>query len=632
MDDDIGRGLDELRASRPTSLVCELVEIQKYQNKCPRDLTQIRSLRCLSVPRHQTPQNPDRTLNQVILPEDDGKFAAVSYSWRPSEFENDTAGGYTIMREQPGRPEHTKVRDDILDRVVKYVVSGGIPAFWIDQECIDQKDEKAKTIAMQSMDVIYRRSLYPIGMLSTPVQSQEEIHSLLELLNEDLVVRQSLFQGPRLAAEVDIAKARGVLDVLFRIMCDPWWNRRWIFQEEYCAMNRMQLLIPHLPGLSKVNGGHMLGTIDGEISIDAARFRQQVTLFCIACHRRGIWSSRREKWQCELVLRRAKKYNMLQKYGWIVGDDSEHRAMSTRILADISRRSAAISSDTLAIMANCCGYATRLDVKNLNKARLHSLSLAILALFILNGEILRNVTNDNFPGTILDFLKRQSFHGFDPPRADRKLTFMKRCRLSDVELCEEGIKATGYLWAVCKVLKSASPLSPERQLERHQDSLTQLAERLHGSYRQLASNIRTYLAGSMPSNMKSEGLREIFDSMAERVAKAVEARQPLIIARLIGHDQIWAIFVANKQRPTSSLIFTSCEPAEGRLSEYRSRFLDKYVSLQVVESGREDGVIPRLQIKSWVNGLWFVDPASPQDVMLPWPRFLCQNAQDLESR
>lgn len=91
--------------------------------------------------------------------------------------------------------------------MVKYVVFGGIPAFWIDQECIDQKDEKAKFIAMQSMDVIYRRSLYPVGMLSTPVQCQEEIHSLLELLNDDLIVRQSLSQGPRLAAEVDICES-----------------------------------------------------------------------------------------------------------------------------------------------------------------------------------------------------------------------------------------------------------------------------------------------------------------------------------------------------------------------------------------------------------------------------------------
>jgi hypothetical protein len=141
-----------------------------------------------------------------------------------------------------------------------------------------------------------------------------------------------------------------------------------------------------------------------------------------------------------------------------------------------------------------------------------------------------------------------------------------------------------------------------------------------------------YLAGLMPSNMKSVGLREIFDSIAERVAKAVEARQPLIIARLVGHDQTWAVFVAAKRHPTSSLIFTSCEPAEDRLSGYRSRFLDKYVSLQVVESGREDSVVPRLQIKSWVNGLWFVDPVSPQSVMLPWPRFLCEDAQDLGSR
>ncbi|KIW87768.1 uncharacterized protein Z519_11742 [Cladophialophora bantiana CBS 173.52] len=623
MNDDTGRDFDELRASRPTSLVSELLEIQKYQRNCPRDFTQVRSLKCLS-PRQQTLKVPDPTLFKVTLPEDDGKFAAVSYVWNPSAYENDTTGRYRIMPEHPGRPKRSKVRDVILDRVVRYTVSGNIPAFWIDQECINQSDEKAKIAAMQSMDIIYRRSQYPVGVLSTPVRCQREIDCLLELLNGELVTQQWSLHGPKLTAEVNIEKARDILDVLFRVMCDPWWGRRWISQEEYCAMDRMRLLIPHKLGLRKARGGRIFGNIDGELSINAACFRQQVTLFCIACHRQEIWTSTREKWRCRLVLRRAKKYNMLQKYGWIVGDYSDGRAMSTRILADISRRSAKIPSDTLAIVANCCGYATRLDVETLSKARLRSLSLAILALFVLNGEILRNDTNEDVPCTVVDFLKRQSFQGFDPPRDDRKLTFMKRCRLSDVVLSEEGIKTHGYCWTRCKIFMPRCLASSEKGAQWHQDILRQLAEQLHGSYRRLADNIRKYLQGTMPGNMKTAGLREIFKSMAEGVAEAVEAGRPLILAQLAGHDQIWAVFVATTRHHTRSHIFTSCEPAEGRSSGSRSRPLDKYVSLQVVTSGNADSGIPRLRTGSWVNGLWFVDRIRPQEVIFPWPRFLSE--------
>ncbi|EXJ73940.1 uncharacterized protein A1O5_02234 [Cladophialophora psammophila CBS 110553] len=622
MNDDIGRDLDELRASRPTSLVCELLGIQKYQTNCPRDFTQVRSLQCLSAPTQQALKSPDRTLFKVTLPEDDGKFAAVSYAWKPSPYESDTAGGYRIMPEHSGRPKISEVRDVILDRVIRYTVSGNIPAFWIDQECINQKDEKAKIAAMQSMDMIYRRSQYPVGVLSTPVRYQREINCLLELLNGELVIQQWSLHGPKLAAEVNVEQARDMLDVLFRIMCDPWWDRRWIFQEEYCAMDRMRLLIPHTLGLRKAYGRQIFGNINGELSINAARFRQQVTLFCIACYRQRIWTSTREKWRCGLVLRRAKKYNMLQKYGWIVGDYSDGRAMSTRILADISRRSAEIPSDTLAIVANCCGYATRLDVESLNKAGLRSLSLAILALFVLNGEILRNDTNKDFPCTVVDFLKRQSFQGFDPPRDDRKLTFMKRCRLSDVVLSEEGIKTTGYFWTRCKIFMPRCLVSSGKGAQWHQDILRQFAKQLHGSYRQLADNIRKYLEGTMPSNMKTAGLRDIFESMAEAVAEAVEAGRPLILARLAGHDQIWAVFVATTRHPTRSQIFTSCEPAGGRSSGSRSRPLDKYVSLQVVTSGHADDRIPLLRTRLWVNGLWFVDHINPQEVILPWPWFL----------
>lgn len=103
----------------------------------------------------------------------------------------------------------------MLASVVKYVASGGIPAFWIGSECVDQNDEKAKIAAMQAMDVICGNSPSPIGMLPIPVQVSRRTPLLVQLLNENLVARSSLLQGTMLAAKV-----RGVVDILLRVVCD----------------------------------------------------------------------------------------------------------------------------------------------------------------------------------------------------------------------------------------------------------------------------------------------------------------------------------------------------------------------------------------------------------------------------
>lgn len=119
--------------------------------------------------------------------------------------------------------------------------------------------------------------------------------------------------------------------------------------------------------------------------------------------------------------------------------------MSTHIWPDLCRRSTSIQSDTLAMMANCCGYSMRLNTEDLKGANILSLSLAMLALFVLNGEIL-SYNSEYRAGTVLDFVKMHAFRGRGLPPVKHELTFLKRCRLSKVKLCGEGVSTTGYLW------------------------------------------------------------------------------------------------------------------------------------------------------------------------------------------
>jgi Heterokaryon incompatibility protein (HET) len=102
-----------------------------------------------------------------------------------------------------------------MDRVVNYVTHFGLSAFWIDQECIDQQDSRAKERAMQSMDLVYRCSKYPLGVLTKPLRQKMQLKLLHQmLLNEFVVMGNS---RPQLACQVvespKATESSGLFDV-----------------------------------------------------------------------------------------------------------------------------------------------------------------------------------------------------------------------------------------------------------------------------------------------------------------------------------------------------------------------------------------------------------------------------------
>ena len=75
-----------------------------------------------------------------------------------------------------------------MDRVVNYVSHFGLSTFWIDRECIEQKDSLVKECAMQSMDLVYRCSKRPLGILSTPLRRKSQLSLLHQMLLGKLVI------------------------------------------------------------------------------------------------------------------------------------------------------------------------------------------------------------------------------------------------------------------------------------------------------------------------------------------------------------------------------------------------------------------------------------------------------------
>lgn len=144
--------------------------------------------------------------------------------------------------------------------------------------------------------------------------------------------------------------------------------------------------------------------------VDSRKFRRQVTLFCVACQEIDVFRSPQTRRYCRFVLDRVRSYSILREYGQLADNMERNCNMSTLIWTDLCRRSTTIQSDALAMMANCYGYSVRLSAEDLKAASILSLSVGMLALFILNGEILRH-SSQNRAGTVLDLVKTNTFRG-----------------------------------------------------------------------------------------------------------------------------------------------------------------------------------------------------------------------------
>jgi hypothetical protein len=683
---DTAEPLGQIRHNNATteSIVSAVLDIQKHA------ITRsnwIKSLECLylatdrdgepsgkrqrlingdSVASSYTPELLRRThLDPVSDPERGREYVAVSYTWDFSEEEEEEScqsfGGYFIESRKTGEPaQPSDVRDSVWERVLRYAEHVKCETIWIDRECVDQGNAKEKETAIQNMHLVYSLSRRPIALLTHVIETAEELDLLVSLLLGDI-------------RAVEEAAA---LELLDEITSDLWWQRAWTFQEDYKASTRMSLLIPHTSNLEHrkqaardFSNRPLLGTLPGEICIKSADFRRQATEFCL------LYRQKQPEMEaiCNKILMTAGKYNVLLR--------EEHspsplttisRSMTPTILADIGRRGICTESDRLAIAANCCGYTTRLDTAALNK-RGSSLSLSMLALYLLNGEIMDNHPRHcrgTLEDTIFTYLAKQSLRSFRPP-VDEELTFIKSCRFVDPVLTVAGTHTRGHLWRLGKVIRPR-PLKRDkyRTLSPLETLATDLQYKTYGaSYTELASTLlawtQEYSATSRTGKHQRHHGRGPFARtkpwgwrawMADEVEAALMEGRALRLASLVnpehgGRDTPYsAIFVGQAGEDwgdevegplLTTYVFTSVRPPKqpvrlgdipkhvslevevawpeaGSEGQRKRKPEDDNEPLRIVEHGAEIG-IPELYVKRWINGLCFSGAQAQRHVLFPWP-------------
>lgn len=308
-----------------------------------------------------------------------GDIIAVSYSSEHTPgLECGRNGRYTLIGPSGRYIRRSKVRDDILYRILRYASHQNVCRFWIDKECSPEKDSSEKQATMDSMDILYRRSRHPVGLLAVILETQDEVNFLQMLMEGHTVIRDCEDEYPRLACPAKPC-AMGIFNVLVHLHADRWWTRAWIFQEEYLSSTSMQILIRHKQDIAP---SRRFGLVKGEVCINAVEFRTQATLFLLALKREANDELAKK---CTRMLKRFGRYDLQ----YLFQHDAKKKAMSPRIFADVQRRRVKWCFDLLPIVANSCNYANRFASRAMMDSG-YDLKLCLLTMYLLNGEIFRD--------------------------------------------------------------------------------------------------------------------------------------------------------------------------------------------------------------------------------------------------
>ncbi|KAF4775591.1 hypothetical protein HER10_EVM0012303 [Colletotrichum scovillei] len=573
--DDQDQPLSSIQSAGGQSLVRQLLEIQTATIEQSKSLHFIQNLDCLYLDKTRDRKRPPQTRDSAS--EDDRPvwlrksglnaikdldYVAVSWTWGASEPYEDSTAGHHLVQLSNGKREPSGVRNRVFDRIRRYLkAQPGLQYVWIDMHCICQEPGPEKTRGMQAMDMVYKLSNHPIALLARPIESHEELCLLADVLQGNFVSKHASGEF-RLSsfAESALERLRRALSLLDAITSDLWWTRAWTFQENYRCDGQMTLLIPHPEDgeifREKTKNEKIFGNVVGDISISSRKFQTESTKLCKAC----IIAERNDgipglSGVAERILKTAPNYEFLLREAIPGGQLSTRWSQSPRIIKDIESRGSKFCHDRLAIVANCCQYSIRLDDAILRQGS-HSMSLSMLALYLLNGEIMENACGGKGSRllarcrgqTVADFIAEQSFANFCPPVLRRPLFYNNGCRFINVQLTEEGLKTSGHIWKLYRTLPTeqfALPASENRIHHSHWRRRTHIARRLAElrdafhelEYDTLVQKLEEFLEANMRPKKKDFFSGKYMWTMAKMVVAAMDAQKPLVLGGLLDHQQ-----------------------------------------------------------------------------------------------
>ncbi|KAH0442479.1 hypothetical protein CcaCcLH18_01521 [Colletotrichum camelliae] len=181
----------------------------------------------------------------------------------------------------------------------------------------------------------------------------------------------------------------------------------------------------------------------------------------------------------------------------------------------------------------------------------HSVSLAMLALYLLNGEMIKNEPLDRkqkkycLQKTVSSFIKDESFDGFCPPHSKKPLLFNKGCRFNNVVLTPRGMLTKGHLWKLHLRFQVPIEQFPARKDDRNplarQDYVLWRLSQLHHvlellGYTPIAEELAKFIDKNLQFDYNESFSRRYMRTMAKMVVAAMDAHKPLCLGGILEGD------------------------------------------------------------------------------------------------
>lgn len=323
-------------------------------------------------------------------------FLAVSF-YADASHKLGTDDSWTVLP-TIGVESKVTILESTMKRVIAYAKAIDIGLIFVPPAGVSISEPAAEQLASNSIDLVFQRSLHPIGVLESCIISQAQLDAF------DLVMNAKSLQQHQV---------NGLLDVLELLAQDPWFQKAWSMRDLMASWEKMVLLLQYDARLDRKHGKGIIpgelcfGFLDLMVMVERVqrdfceewfyinkelgmRVRKVdgVVDFASWSENDGLVISENQKKRIEKAVKILRSMFLMKEAATTKTAlyAPEQQVSASQALNLLEDKKATRTEDRIAILGSICKYPIRLDTSKLNLGT-SSFSICTLTLSLLNGDL-----------------------------------------------------------------------------------------------------------------------------------------------------------------------------------------------------------------------------------------------------